>query len=495
MSSWSGSVLGGDEVFILTEKVIKGNIKIRFFQENDEEERIWQELANFSEGDVHHQYAIVFKTPPYRDPTVTESVDVYYELYRPSDDNASDKKTFRFLPTEDNLLRKRKRDLSQTENGLLQKSRMLSIPTHQYTSPYSPISVQNSPAPQQTVQYAVPPRPQVSQVQLQYSIETMVPQQQYTPAHQFNPAPAHQYNSPQYTIQDNNLSIDKNFMDDLMASDGMEEDRAHFTHVTKSCEVPVTITEMTHTILVGGEVVTDSAQSGPGESNEEEEERSTGSPVSEQLSTAVKRLKLSNTDEMREAYKLLSSLDDDGNNVLHSGVVRGDLELVEHVLELADRLEIKHMVEERNSEGHTPLHLAIINRDQHALRLLVKAGASLSTKDRAGNSSLHLAIPTRSLSVLVFILNSHINASIPNNQGLFPLHMAVKAGWMEGVAGLVKGGEEVDAVELLAGRTPLHLALELGNIPVAKLLIKAGQADVSIEDYRGRTTRRMLEQT
>merc|ERR1740128_811356 len=465
MSSWSGSVLGGDEVFILTEKVIKGNIKIRFFQENDEEERIWQELANFSEGDVHHQYAIVFKTPPYRDPTVTESVDVYYELYRPSDDNASDKKTFRFLPTEDNLLRKRKRDLSQTENGLLQKSRMLSIPTHQYTSPYSPISVQNSPAPQQTVQYAVPPRPQVSQVQLQYR------------------------------IQDNNLSIDKNFMDDLMASDGMEEDRAHFTHVTKSCEVPVTITEMTHTILVGGEVVTDSAQSGPGESNEEEEERSTGSPVSEQLSTAVKRLKLSNTDEMREAYKLLSSLDDDGNNVLHSGVVRGDLELVEHVLELADRLEIKHMVEERNSEGHTPLHLAIINRDQHALRLLVKAGASLSTKDRAGNSSLHLAIPTRSLSVLVFILNSHINASIPNNQGLFPLHMAVKAGWMEGVAGLVKGGEEVDAVELLAGRTPLHLALELGNIPVAKLLIKAGQADVSIEDYRGRTTRRMLEQT
>ena len=39
----------------------------------------------------------------------------------------------------------------------------------------------------------------------------------------------------------------------------------------------------------------------------------------------------------------------------------------------------------------------------------------------------------------------------------------VQAGWMEGVAGLVKGGEEVDAVELLAGRTPLHLALELGN--------------------------------
>ena len=32
MSCLSGSVLGGDEVFIFTERVIKGNIKVRFFQ-------------------------------------------------------------------------------------------------------------------------------------------------------------------------------------------------------------------------------------------------------------------------------------------------------------------------------------------------------------------------------------------------------------------------------------------------------------------------------
>ena len=33
----------------------------KLLQENDEEERIWQEMAAFSENDVHHQYAIVFK--------------------------------------------------------------------------------------------------------------------------------------------------------------------------------------------------------------------------------------------------------------------------------------------------------------------------------------------------------------------------------------------------------------------------------------------------
>ena len=55
-------------------------------------------------------------------------------------------------------------------------------------------------------------------------------------------------------------------------------------------------------------------------------------------------------------------------SVLHSGVLRGDLEQVAHALELAERLEMKHMMEERNDEGYTPLHLAIVNRDQHALR-------------------------------------------------------------------------------------------------------------------------------
>ena len=49
MSTGSGCVLGGDEVFIFTERVIKGNIKIRFFQENEEDERIWEESINFNQ--------------------------------------------------------------------------------------------------------------------------------------------------------------------------------------------------------------------------------------------------------------------------------------------------------------------------------------------------------------------------------------------------------------------------------------------------------------
>lgn len=37
------------------------NIQIRFFELNDDEQEVWQGWGKFSELDVHHQYAIVFK--------------------------------------------------------------------------------------------------------------------------------------------------------------------------------------------------------------------------------------------------------------------------------------------------------------------------------------------------------------------------------------------------------------------------------------------------
>ena len=63
ISAFAGSVEGEEEVIILIERVKKGDIHVRFFELDQDEERVWEELAEFQEGDVHHQYAIVFKTP------------------------------------------------------------------------------------------------------------------------------------------------------------------------------------------------------------------------------------------------------------------------------------------------------------------------------------------------------------------------------------------------------------------------------------------------
>ncbi|XP_004580347.2 proto-oncogene c-Rel [Ochotona princeps] len=88
-----GSVKGGDEIFLLCDKVQKDDIEVRFVL-ND-----WEAKGIFSQADVHRQVAIVFKTPPYCK-AITEPVTVKMQLRRPSDQEVSESMDFRYLPDE-----------------------------------------------------------------------------------------------------------------------------------------------------------------------------------------------------------------------------------------------------------------------------------------------------------------------------------------------------------------------------------------------------------
>ncbi|XP_030052048.1 proto-oncogene c-Rel [Microcaecilia unicolor] len=88
-----GSVRGGDEIFLLCDKVQKDDIEVRFFSNT------WEAKGVFSQADVHRQVAIVFRTPTYFKP-ITEAVTVKMQLRRPSDQEVSEPVDFRYLPDE-----------------------------------------------------------------------------------------------------------------------------------------------------------------------------------------------------------------------------------------------------------------------------------------------------------------------------------------------------------------------------------------------------------
>lgn len=88
-----GSVKGGDEIFLLCDKVQKDDIEVRFVLNE------WEAKGVFSQADVHRQVAIVFKTPPYCK-AITEPVTVKMQLRRPSDQEVSESMDFRYLPDE-----------------------------------------------------------------------------------------------------------------------------------------------------------------------------------------------------------------------------------------------------------------------------------------------------------------------------------------------------------------------------------------------------------
>uniref|UniRef100_A0A4W3GNH7 V-rel avian reticuloendotheliosis viral oncogene homolog n=1 Tax=Callorhinchus milii TaxID=7868 RepID=A0A4W3GNH7_CALMI len=90
----TGSVKGGDEIFLLCDKVQKDDIEVRFFTHN------WEAKGSFSQADVHRQVAIVFRTPAYCQTNISEPMTVKMQLRRPSDQEVSEPMEFRYLPDE-----------------------------------------------------------------------------------------------------------------------------------------------------------------------------------------------------------------------------------------------------------------------------------------------------------------------------------------------------------------------------------------------------------
>lgn len=93
-----GCVTGDEEIFVLCEKVNKKEIKVRFFEPDADGNIIWESYGNFSESDVHHQVAIVLRTPTYRDVEIDTLVLVYLQLYRPKDGEYSEPRQFTYYP-------------------------------------------------------------------------------------------------------------------------------------------------------------------------------------------------------------------------------------------------------------------------------------------------------------------------------------------------------------------------------------------------------------
>lgn len=113
----SGSCRGKDEVWILCEKINKKDIKIRFFEVDEEtQQTTWEAYAEFAESDVHYQVAIIFKTPSYRDVDLQHDVHVKFQLVRKSDAEYSEPVDFIYKPyvptAEEEVLAHKRRKLS-----------------------------------------------------------------------------------------------------------------------------------------------------------------------------------------------------------------------------------------------------------------------------------------------------------------------------------------------------------------------------------------------
>ncbi|XP_076454433.1 nuclear factor NF-kappa-B p105 subunit-like [Babylonia areolata] len=114
MDKFGGCCTGNEEVFLLCEKVQKEDIQVCFVEYDSDNNVKWQACGNFSPLDVHRQFAIVFRTPPYIDTEIDRAVNVMIMLQRKSDGAVSEPKAFTYYPQnrdKDLIARKRRKKL------------------------------------------------------------------------------------------------------------------------------------------------------------------------------------------------------------------------------------------------------------------------------------------------------------------------------------------------------------------------------------------------
>ncbi|KAL1505521.1 hypothetical protein ABEB36_005069 [Hypothenemus hampei] len=419
---------GGKEIFLLVERVTKKNIKIRFFELDDDEQEIWEGWGKFSELDVHHQYAIVFKTPPYdRNLDINRPVNVYMQLVRPSDNARSEWKDFRFVPS------------SEFRPGS-KRSRS----NYDSSSSFNSNSMCSNDIPA--------------------TIPTMISHQQLA----FTNSIGDSWNQDKLFTDDqlskalNDIHSDE--FNKLFDSVSLEMPSYVFENVVDS---PISISDRLNNVHIGRHSLRSRNISGYN-FIKDHRQRSSHS------STVIVKMEVSQTDLLKAERTY---------NELRSFIKSTDAS------ERAPQM-LEHYLGEENERRNNALHVFIsLNRKEEVtflLKMLVLSKKfELTNVPNVNNlTPLHIAVQCRNEEFVTYLLNCHANSIKQDNYGKTALHMAVKLGATPSMIELlINPNENKRALELIDmedydGMSALNYAVENRNMTYVKLLCKFG-ADVN----------------
>ncbi|NWU97338.1 NFKB1 factor, partial [Upupa epops] len=460
MDRTAGCVTGGEEIYLLCDKVQKDDIQIRFYEE-DENGGVWEGFGDFSPTDVHRQFAIVFKTPKYRDVNITKPASVFVQLRRKSDLETSEPKPFLYYPEikdKEEVQRKRQKLMPNFSDGYGGGSGAggggmyggggggagpgFSYPSYGYSA--------------------------------------------FGGMH-FHPGTTKSNAGMKHGLSKSTAGQNRNSSD--KQSDKWNTKR----------DVKVETVEMSVCRTSGDNEEKDDAASSCKTEVNEADCRWQDALFLEKAMQLAKRhcnalFDYAVTGDVKmllAAQRHLTAVqDDNGDNVLHLAIIHLHTQLVKDLLEVMPDLNYNDIINMKNDLYQTPVHLAVITKQAEVVEDLLKAGADVSLLDRHGNSVLHLAAMEGDDKILSLLLK-HKKVSpmvnLSNGEGLCAIHMAVMANSMSCLKQLIAAGVNVNAQEQKSGRTALHLAVEQENIPLAGCLLLEGDADVDSTTYDGTT--------
>jgi uncharacterized protein len=167
--------------------------------------------------------------------------------------------------------------------------------------------------------------------------------------------------------------------------------------------------------------------------------------------------------------------DSSGNTMLHAAVInRAKSEQIGRILDQ------RALVDSRNRDGDTALHIAVRTNQREIGEYLIVRGANIFSLNSAGESPLSLAL--KADIIQEWIINS-TTITAKDGLGNNMLHYAAEWGLNNAISIIIRSGIPVD-IQNATGQTPLFMATKSNNPSTLKIFID-NNANLNIRDSQG----------
>lgn len=191
-------------------------------------------------------------------------------------------------------------------------------------------------------------------------------------------------------------------------------------------------------------------------------------------------------DEIREVlersnpeWDAADSVDSDGHTLLHIAVLQSRPDIVQLLMEFEADIELQ------NRSGSTAIESAAAAGETLIVELLLAHKASTERSSCSNWGPIHLAVAGGHLDVLKLLLKK-ANIDALTKDGNSALHIAVEERKKDCVRLLLSSGANPDVGDSNNRDTPLHIAAVLGDEHMVKLLLQKG-ANKEIRNKLGKT--------
>lgn len=431
MDKKKGCCKGGDEVFLLCDKVQRDDIEVRFFEMDKHGKGIWQAFGDFAPQDVHRQVAIVFRTPAYHNTNIEQPVNVRVELRRKQDGASSPSFPFEYTPEEseiDQIVKKRKKPLPRSLDPRSLDPRSL--------DPRSSRSLNNM----------------------------MNSTQNY---------PSGTTNAGGSNFSDPNNIISGSGVGQTNSMELWDFDNSFLNYHSPD-------PQLNHTLSIIEEIISSDQSIGSEDSGVETPCESVPPNSDNEETLNFSHVNDWESDASPVSPPLQSTETDNGKKIIVTKFLRKQLKFLHDIFPIKNNLE-------------KSLYISVCLGEKFLLCTYYfnMKGVSISYKDNRENTALHIALSNDCSVCLVEILLKTKNIldyiDSRNNNGYTALHLAVINNKINEVEALINAGADINVGNDLNGRTPLYLAVNGGNIDIIRLLLDQPTIDVDLPDSSGYT--------